>query len=87
VASYKEQSNSHSSGGIPSLDELEPGKPCGAVLPMSERARTQLRDSMEVIEYLLNRERVVWTWNLPCYKTLVFELQVLLSLLIHSLSA
>jgi hypothetical protein len=38
-----------------------PNQPCGAVLPLSEPARTQLRDSMEVIEYLLNRERVVWT--------------------------
>jgi hypothetical protein len=28
---------------------------------MSERARTQMRDTMEVMEYLLNRERVVWT--------------------------
>ena len=48
-------------GGIPSLDDLAPGKPCGAVLPMSERAQTPLRDSIEVIEYLMNRERVIWT--------------------------
>lgn len=27
----------------------------------SEHARTQIRDSIEVIEYLLIRERVVWT--------------------------
>ena len=60
MASYKE-GEPRSSDGIPALDDLQPGKPCGAVLPMSEHARTQLRDSIEVIEYLLNRERVVWT--------------------------
>jgi hypothetical protein len=61
MASHKEESDRRTPGGIPSLDDLEPGKVCGTVLPMSERARTQMRDSMEVIEYLLNRERVVWT--------------------------
>jgi hypothetical protein len=40
---------------------MEPGRIYGAVIPMSEGARTQMRDSMEVIEYLLNQERVVWT--------------------------
>jgi len=61
MASHKEECSSRCWRGIPSLDDLEPGKLCGAVLPMSEHARTQLRDSIEVIEYLLNRERVVWT--------------------------
>ena len=61
VASYKEEGERREAGCIPSLEDLEPGKVCGAVLPMSERARTQMRDSMEVIEYLLNCERVVWT--------------------------
>ena len=44
---------------LPALDDLEPGKVCGAVLPMSTSARTQLLDRIEMIEYLLNRERVV----------------------------
>jgi hypothetical protein len=61
VASHKEEGERRGLGSMPSLHDLEPGKPCGAVLPMSDRARTQMRDSMEVIEYLLNRERVVWT--------------------------
>ena len=59
VASYKQEDERRGPGGIPSLEDIEPGKVCGAVLPLSERARTQMRDSMEVIEYLLNRERVV----------------------------
>jgi hypothetical protein len=60
VASHKEEGGRRRPTGIPSLQDIEPGKVCGAVLPMSERAQTQIRDSMEVIEYLLNRERVVW---------------------------
>jgi len=58
MASYKEGEPSNSDG-IAALDDLEPGKPCGAVLPLSASARTQVRDRIEVIEYLLNRERVV----------------------------
>ena len=58
MASYKE-GEARSSDGIPALDGLQSGKPCGAVLPMSASARTQLRERIEVIEYLLNRERVV----------------------------
>ena len=58
MASYKE-GESKISDGIPALDDLQPGKPCGAVIPMSASARTQLRDRIEVIEYLLNRHRVV----------------------------
>jgi hypothetical protein len=61
VARYKEEAERPWLAGIPSLRDLEPGKPCGAILPMSQRAQSQLRDSIEVIEYLLIRERVVWT--------------------------
>jgi hypothetical protein len=58
MASYKE-AEPRSSDGIPALDDLQLGKPCGAVIPMSESARTQLRERIEVIEYLLHRERVI----------------------------
>ncbi len=47
--------------GIPSLHDVESGKLVGAVLPMSEQAQIQMRNSIEVIEYLLNQERVVWS--------------------------
>jgi hypothetical protein len=47
--------------GKPSLNEMEPGRVLGAVLPLSEEARTKIRDRMELIEYFLNEERVVWT--------------------------
>ena len=59
MASYKEEGERRGPAGIPSLHDLQPGQICGAVIPLSERARTQMRDSMEVIEYLMNRERVI----------------------------
>lgn len=60
MASYRSELEKRSDG-IPSLDEVESGKLVGAILPMSERAQSQLRDSIEVIDYLLNQETVVWS--------------------------
>ena len=59
MASHKDEGERRE----PALDDMEPDRIDGAVIHMSEgaRARTQMRDNMEVIEYLLNRERVVWT--------------------------
>jgi hypothetical protein len=39
---------------------MEMGKPIGAILPMSEHKQLQLRDSIEVIDYLLNQDEVTW---------------------------
>jgi hypothetical protein len=61
VASYREDREKRFGNGIPSLDDVEPGRIVGAVLPMSEQAQTQMRESIEVIDYLLNQERVVWS--------------------------
>jgi hypothetical protein len=38
VASYRQDREKRFGNGIPSLDEVEPGKIVGAVLPMSEQA-------------------------------------------------
>jgi hypothetical protein len=61
VASYRPNLDKRDAGGIPSLEEVESGKLLGAILPMSEQAQTQLRDSIEVIDYLMNQESVVWS--------------------------
>jgi hypothetical protein len=61
VASYRQELEKRGPAGIPSLDEVESGKLVGAVLPMSEKAQIQMRNSIEVIDYLLNQERVVWS--------------------------
>lgn len=61
VASYKQELEKRNADGVPSLEDVEPGKLVGAVLPMSEKAQIQMRNSIEVIDYLLNQERVVWS--------------------------
>ena len=61
LASYRQELERRGNDGIPSLDDIEPGKIVGAIIPMSERAQTQMRDSIEVIDYLLNQERVIWS--------------------------
>jgi len=61
MASYKQEIEGRGPDGIPSLDDIEPGKVCGAVIPMSDKAQLQMRNSIEVIDYLLNQERVVWS--------------------------
>lgn len=61
LASFRSDLEKLSGEGIPSLVDLEPGKLAGAVLPMSEQAQIQMRNSIEVIEYLLNQERVIWS--------------------------
>ena len=60
LASFRQDVDTRSGDGIPSLEDMESGKLVGAVLPMSDKAQTQMRESIEVIDYLLNRERVVW---------------------------
>ena len=60
-ARWLDPSMTYSSAVFPSLDDVESGKLVGAVLPMSEKAQIQMRNSIEVIDYLLNQERVVWS--------------------------
>lgn len=60
LASFRQDVDTRSGDGIPSLEDMESGKLVGAVLPMSDKAQTQMRESIEVIDYLLNQERVVW---------------------------
>ncbi len=61
MASFRSELEKFANEGIPSLNDMESGKLVGAVLPMSEQAQLQMRNSIEVIDYLLNQERVVWS--------------------------
>jgi len=60
MASYRPEHETMNSLGIPSLDDMEVGKPVGAILPMSEEAQVALRDSIELVDFLLNQESVTW---------------------------
>jgi hypothetical protein len=61
VASFHSDHEKFRGETIPSLQDMESGKLVGAVLPMSEQAQAQMQKSIEVIDYLLNQERVVWS--------------------------
>jgi len=61
LASFRNDLKKLSGGDILSLENMESGKLVGAVLPMSEQAQTQMRNSIEVIDYLLNQECVIWS--------------------------
>lgn len=61
MASYHEKNETAGSGGVPSLEDLECGKLVGAILPMSNKAQGALRDSIEIIDFLLNQEGVKWS--------------------------
>jgi hypothetical protein len=43
---------------LPELEDLEAGKPIGAIVPMSPKAQRLLRDRIEIIEYLLNQDDI-----------------------------
>lgn len=61
MAAFKSEYESFRGGqGIPPLEDLEVGKPVGAILPMSERAQLALRDSIELIDFLINQDDVTW---------------------------
>ena len=60
MASYRSEHERAATDGIPPLEEMEVGKPVGAILPMSEHAQVALRDSIELIDYLLNQDDVTW---------------------------
>lgn len=60
MASYRSELEKVGPEGIPALEDLEAGRPVGAILPMSEHAQGNLRDSIELIDYLMNQDAVTW---------------------------
>ena len=61
MASYYTKNERMGPRGVPNLEELESGKLVGAIIPMSEQAQGALRDSIEVIDYLMNQDSVTWS--------------------------
>lgn len=61
MASYHTKNERLGTMFVPALDELESGKLVGAILPMSEKAQGALRDSIEIIDFLMNQDTVTWS--------------------------
>jgi len=59
MAAYRSEHEKSNFEGLP-LEELEVGRPVGAILPMSEHAQGVLRDSIELIDFMMNQDTVTW---------------------------
>ena len=60
MAAFRSDHEKLSPMEFPSLEQMEAGKPIGAILPMSEAAQDDLRDSFELIDFLLHQDEVTW---------------------------
>jgi hypothetical protein len=60
MASYRSELEKCPVEGTLPLEEMEVGRPVGAILPMSEHAQSAIRDSIELIDYLMNQDQVIW---------------------------
>ena len=60
MAAFRSENEKAILRSLPSLEELEAGKPVGAVVPMSPKAQRLLRDRIEIIDYLLNQDDVTF---------------------------
>ncbi|MCH6556586.1 MAG: hypothetical protein IH803_00045 [Nitrospirae bacterium] len=61
MASYRSELEKRGPAGIPSLEELEPGRPIGVIMPMSEQAQGALLDRIELLDFLVNQDEVTWS--------------------------
>lgn len=58
MAAFRSENERAILKSLPALEDLEAGKPIGAIVPMSPRAQRLLRERIEVIEYLLNQDGI-----------------------------
>ncbi|MGH7255230.1 MAG: hypothetical protein ACREI3_05575 [Nitrospirales bacterium] len=61
MASYRSDLEKTDPEGLPPLADLEAGRPIGAILAMSERERTAVLETIELIDYYINQEEVTWS--------------------------
>jgi hypothetical protein len=61
MASYRSEHERPQHHGIPPLDELEVGRPIGAILAMTEHEQVAVLEGIELIDFLLNQEDVTWS--------------------------
>ena len=58
MAAYRSENEKAILRSLPALEDLEAGKPVGAVIPMSPKVQRLLQDKIEIIEYLLNQDDI-----------------------------
>jgi hypothetical protein len=60
MAAFRSENEKAILKALPALEQMEAGRPIGAVVPMSEKAQRLLRDRIETIEFLLHEDDVTW---------------------------
>ncbi len=60
MAAFRSENEKAILQSLPDLEYLEAGRPVGAVVPMSPKAQRLLRERIEIIEYLLNQDDVIF---------------------------
>lgn len=60
MAAFRSENEKAILESLPALEQMESGKPIGAVVPMSEEAQRHVQDRMETIDFLLHEDDVTW---------------------------
>ncbi|MSQ77782.1 MAG: hypothetical protein EXR97_04940 [Nitrospiraceae bacterium] len=60
MAAFRSENEKAILQSLPALEQMESGRPIGAVVPMSRKAQRLMLDRMEMIEYLLHEDDVTW---------------------------
>ncbi|MGH7259621.1 MAG: hypothetical protein ACREI9_02925 [Nitrospiraceae bacterium] len=60
MAAFRSENEKAILESLPALEQMESGRPIGAVVPMSEKAQGLLRDRIETIDFLLHEDDVTW---------------------------
>ena len=60
MAAFRSENEKAILRSLPALEHMESGRPIGAVVPMSEKAQRLVLDRMEMIEFLMHADDVIW---------------------------
>ena len=60
MAAFRSENERAIIASLPALEHMESGRPIGAVVPMSEKAQRLMLDRMEMIEFLMHADDVIW---------------------------
>ncbi len=60
MAAFRSENERAILESLPALEQMESGKPIGAVVPMSEEAQRVVQDRMETIDVLLHEDDITW---------------------------
>ncbi len=60
MAAFRSENERAILESLPALEQMESGKPIGAVVPMSEEAQRVVQDRMETIDFLLHEDDITW---------------------------